>query len=95
MNSPYVLEVQRFDPYGHLSHPEWNGKYEHIGYMNKVFKTKNEAAEYYNTHNPHMRRLNAYSTWRSDWDSETHLRYIVRQYGGEYLKIEAFDKNLL
>jgi len=39
---PYILEVQKFNPDGHNIYPEFNGKSEHIGYMNKVFKTKKE-----------------------------------------------------
>ncbi len=89
----YILEVQRFDLDGHRSHPEWNGKCEHIGYINKLFKTKDDAVEYYDRYNPHMRSLNAHKTWRSDWDPKTHLLYVVRQYGGKYLKIDGFDKS--
>ncbi len=37
---PYILEVQKFNSDGHIMHPEWNGKCEHLGYMNKVFKTR-------------------------------------------------------
>lgn len=62
----YMLEVQRFHPCGHETHPEWNGKFEHVGYMNVVFKTKRAAAEYYDRHNPHMRPLNIQGTWKSD-----------------------------
>ena len=87
----YILEVQRFDCDGHIIHPEWTGKFEHIGYMNKLFRTKKEASEYYNQFNPHMRLLNAHKNWRSDWNSDTKLRYIVREYSGEYLKIEPFE----
>ena len=39
----YILEVQRIYIDGHILHPEWNGKSEHIGYMNKIFKTKQKA----------------------------------------------------
>jgi len=52
---PYILEVQRFFSYEHITHPEWNGKKEHVGYMNKIFKTKQEASDYYLHYNPHMR----------------------------------------
>ena len=31
---PYILEVQRFGS------PKYNGKFEHIGYMSKLFTTK-------------------------------------------------------
>ena len=43
----YILEVQQFDSNGHNIHPEWNGKCNHIGYMNKMFRTKREASDYY------------------------------------------------
>ena len=86
----YILEVQRFDHDGHIIHPEWNGKSEHIGYMNYIFKTKQEACDYYDIHNPHMRSLNAHKTWSSDWDPNTKLLYVVRTYNYEYLKIPPF-----
>jgi hypothetical protein len=89
---PYILEVQYFDVDGHLHHPEWNGKAEHIGYMNKLFTTKNKACYYYDNHNPHMRSLNAHNNWISDWDPNTRLRYVVRKSYGEYLKIPPFSE---
>jgi hypothetical protein len=87
----YILEVQRFDPYGHITNPGWNGKAEHIGYMDKDFWTKQEACDYYDKHNPHMRSLNANKTWCSDWDPANHLMYIVRKSFFEYRKIPPFD----
>jgi hypothetical protein len=87
----FILEVQRFNPNGHKDHPGWNGKSEHVGYMNKVFKTKEEAAEYYDNHNHHMRRLNAHGSWCSDWDPNTKLMYIVRERFYEYLTIPEFN----
>ena len=89
---PYILEVQRFYPDGHILHPEWNGKSEHIGYMNIIFKTKQQACKYYDIYNPHLRSLNAHNTWRSDWDPETYLEYVVREWGSEYLKIPPFKE---
>ncbi len=86
----YILEVQRFDSDGHITHPEWNGKFEHIGYMNILFRTKKEASDYYDNFNTHMRSLNAHNSWYSDWDPNTRLRYVVRNYSGEYLKISPF-----
>lgn len=88
---PYMLEVQKFNPNGHNEHPEWNGKSEHVGYMNKIFKTQQEACDYYNTNNQHMRSLNAHQNWRSDWDPETGLMYIVRERFYEYLKLPPFE----
>jgi len=55
------------------------GKYEHIGYMQSNFSTTLEACQYYDKHNPHMRKLNAFKTFKSDWDPETYLFYIVRE----------------
>jgi len=86
----YILEVQRMYIDGHILHPEWNGKSEHIGYMNKLFKTKQKACDYYDSFNPHLRSLNAHKNWCSDWDPATNLMYIVREYFYEYLKIPPF-----
>ena len=86
----YILEVQRMYIDGHILHPEWNGKSEHIGYMNKIFKTKQKACDYYDSFNPHLRSLNAHKNWCSDWDPTTDLMYIVREHFYEYLKIPPF-----
>ena len=83
----YILEVQKFYNNGHIIYPEYNGKFEHIGYINKLFRTKKEAGDYYDQFHPHMRRLNAHKTWRSDCAPNTNLRYVVREYSGEFLKI--------
>jgi len=86
----YILEVQRINIDGHILHPEWNGKSEHIGYMNKIFKTKQKACDYYDRFNPHLRSLNGHKNWCSDWDPTTNLMYIVREHFFEYLKIPPF-----
>jgi hypothetical protein len=88
----YILEVQKFNPTGHLSQSEWNGKSTHVGYMNIVFKTKNLACEYYDMYNPTLRPLNSHHTYRSDWNRDTHLMYVVREYGNEYLSIPPFEE---
>ncbi len=90
---PYILEVQKYNPDGHNAHPEWNGKSEHIGYLNKVFRTQHEACDYYDSFNPHMRPLNSHNNWRSDWDPNSNLMYIVRERFYEYLKISPFEDN--
>ena len=36
----YVLEVQKFYTDINDLNPEWRGKFEHQGYMNRLFKTK-------------------------------------------------------
>jgi len=86
----YILEVQQFDCMGHLTHPKWNGQSEHIGYMDKIFKTQQDASDYYDSFNPHMRSLCALNTWCSDWDPRNCRMYIVREYYHEYLKIPQF-----
>jgi hypothetical protein len=90
---PYILEVQKFNSDGHNTHPEWNGKSEHMGYVNKTFKTKKEASDYYDKFNPHMRSLNAHKNWRSDWDPNNCLMYIVRESLYEYKKLSPFEEN--
>ena len=77
----YVLEVQRF--------VKASG-YEHVGYLQRVFKNKNEACAYYDSFNLHMRSLNAHNTWRSDWDPSTRLRYVVRNFDCELLSVPQF-----
>jgi hypothetical protein len=82
-----MLEVQKYCNDNSLI----NGKFEHIGYMNKIFKTKKNACEYYDKFNPHMRSLDAHNNWISDWVPKTFLRYIIRIYSGECLNIDKFE----
>ena len=89
----FILEVQKINVVGHIDYPKWNGKCEHIGYINKVFNTKEDARDYYDKFNPHMRPLNAIENWCSDWDPRTCLMYIVRERFCEYLKIPPFEEN--
>ena len=76
----YCLEVVEFieEKDGDNGWLVQGGKFKHIGYMKKTFKTKKDAALYYDKHNPHMRSLNAHNTYISDWDPNTKLLYIVR-----------------
>ena len=87
---PFVLEVVRFI----RDRDEWMAKAskkEHVGYMRAHFRTKKDAASYYNRHNPHMRGLNAHNTWSSDWDPITSLMYIVREDHNLTMTIPPFD----
>ena len=84
----YVLEVVEFifereGRYGQLF-----GKFKHIGYMKAKFKTKKDAVSYYDRHNPHMRSLNAHNNYKSDWNPNTKLLYIVRE---DYLINDTID----
>jgi len=69
---PYILQVEKFV----------KGQRKYKGFVDKLFETKQEAAEYYNNLFPHMRPLNYNKTWRSDWDAETKLMFVVRRYYG-------------
>ena len=69
-----LMQVECAKPNG--SHCECS----HIGYMQKVFKQKSDAANYYDSHNKHMRPLNAHGTYQSDWDANTRLMCIVREH---------------
>lgn len=78
----FMLEIQKFEM----------KRFQHIGYMNALFNFRNEAADYYNKYNPLMRKLNAHKTWKSDWDPNTKLRYIVRKHDREVMAIDPFNK---
>lgn len=86
MEHLYVLEVQKFIP-----EPLEDKGFIHVGYMDKVFTSKLEAIEYYNTYNQKMRDINQFANLCSDWDPNTHLRYIVRRYYGEKHTITPFE----
>lgn len=93
---PYVLEVQYRIPDSTVSLDDikdiHHGKYLHIGYMRKIFKTKGDIIEYYDKHNMKlgMRSINAHGSMVSDWNPDTRLRYLVRAYHGECLQIAPF-----
>ena len=66
----YVLEAVSFGGSEDIT--------EHVGYMNIKFQSKKEAAYYYDKCNPHMLPLNAYMDYKSQFDPNTKLSYIVR-----------------
>jgi hypothetical protein len=76
----YVLEAQM---------PGMEG-YVHIGYHNKVFESKKEAARYYDSFHLHMPSLNSRQNWCSELNPATNLRHVVRRYEGEYLNLPSF-----
>ena len=82
----WVLEVGIFQP--RLPN---KGRF-HLGYMKKFFRTRKDACEYYDRCNPHMRPLNAHGTYRSDWDPQTHLFYVVRANHCFNARMEPFDE---
>ena len=75
----YVLEVCEFLHFDDVITKNMNSTINHVGYMKGKFKTKEDAASYYDRHNPHMRSLcGCGGAYRSDWDPKTRLLYIVR-----------------
>lgn len=72
----YTLEVLEFQPWE--DGIDYTSAYKHVGFMDARFRTKKDAASYYDRHNPHMRPLNAHNTWVSDWDPQTRRAYVVR-----------------
>lgn len=58
----------------------WNASYGtkllHVGYVDKIFDSKEEAIAYFNMHNSHLRPYTALSE-RSDWDPSTKLAYVA------------------
>lgn len=78
-----VLEVWRFERPERIKDAtdeqvDGRGFDRLVGIMNKYFRTQDDAATYYNLHNPHMRALNAHGTYVSDWDPVTRLFYVAR-----------------
>jgi len=92
MSKFYVLEVIRFitEKDGENGWLNKGSKLEHVGYMKVKFRTKKDACSYYKKCNPHMRELNAHGNYKSDWDPNTKLMYIVRKYYGIYMSIPPF-----
>lgn len=90
-NGGYMLEVLRYikDFDERLAK---SGCLEHVGYMTQKFATAKKAIEFYDQHNPHMRSINAHRTWCSDWDPDTMLQYIIREFHGEVGTISGFGE---
>ncbi len=95
MKKVYVLEVLRFiiEREGENGWLAKGGKIEHVGYMKAKFRTKKDACSYYDRHNRHMRSLNAYDNYRSDWDPNSYLMYAVREDCQIIDTINPFDLN--
>ena len=80
--SPYVLVCELYIRDTEVAQQK-NGRFEHVGYVSKIFKTKKAACREYDSNNSHMRSLNAHGTWCSDWDPNTLFRYRVEKYHGQ------------
>jgi len=86
----YVLEVLQFivEKEGVDGWMVQGSKIKHLGYMKGKFKTKKDAVSYYDRNNPHMRSLCGAGNYKSDWDPNTKLLYIVRD---DYLVSATID----
>ncbi len=85
----YCIEVQEY------THDKWKRdariqKFQHKGYMQCLFKSRRQAAAYYDFWNPHMRPINEHGTWCSARDIETQCRYIIRKFFRETQTIPPF-----
>ena len=78
----YMLEIQRYVQ---------SQGFEHVGYINALFRSKDSAAHCYNINNPQLRNLNRRVNWKSDWDPITRLRAVVRKYNGEIMTINTYN----
>ena len=87
MPSQYILELQQKI----YPHQQKNIEYVFLGYIDKVFTTLVETANYYNENHPHMPKLLPYRNQVSDWDPKTSMRCVLRKYEGyEYRRIPEF-----
>ena len=68
-NKKFVFEIVR----------QYNKNIIHVGYLNKVFKTKQDACDFYSNKFPHMRKMNTTISNKSEFDPETNLAYIIRE----------------
>ena len=79
----FTLRIARFIL--HRGYPgnvpyDQRDKYVQVGYLKIGFNTRQKAAEYYDYHNPNMRRLNMFKTWESDWDPDTLIQCWVEKH---------------
>jgi hypothetical protein len=92
----YVLELQQLYPDNPPIHPKtgfYMGKYEFVGYIDKVFTSMKDTAEYYNQCNPHMPKLSPNRNQVSAWDTNTYTRCVIRKYEGfERRRIPEFSR---
>ena len=88
----YILEEQVLDSNPGINKESETCKgFQHIGYVKKLFSSKEEAVFYYNRINPHMRSLNVNGNYTSDVDPELNIRSRVRVFQNEILDIPDYD----
>ena len=87
----YTLEVQKYTKEKWKKNPGIQ-KFKHKGYMQCLFRTRKQAAAYYDYWNPHLRPLNYHGTYCSQRDPDTDCRYVVRKFFRETQTIPPFDE---
>jgi hypothetical protein len=80
-NYLYFFEVQRLRS---------DNTFEHVGYMEKLFRTAEDAWLFFQKYNPNVK---IYKTNITDWNADTLFRYRLHNYHRERLTIEPFDGN--
>ena len=88
----YIIEVQRLCE---TCNPEDIGKYEHFGYINKVFTYQSKLRKYVKEHNPQLRwKGSRRSGYITSTNIETGYRYLTHIYRNEKLNLPEFNTNL-
>lgn len=87
----YVIAVHNFS----LSSPFLPARLRLIGYMNKIFSSKQDAAKYYNHYNPKMPSLDLNKSYRSDLHTKSRKIYVVRKFFGQELSLPPFENKKL
>ena len=90
-------ELRDIPEYKHLyffevQHRDKKGKYNHVGYMNRLFATEEDAAAYYAEYNPTLRPLNTNQNNTSSCNTKTNLRYKLHIYGSEDMTVPSWDR---
>jgi hypothetical protein len=79
----YVIEFQALE--------EEEG-FKHFGYMDKLFKTKESAAEWYESVcGSFMRSMGKDQDWCSDWGPNSKLRCVLRRFHMEHCNMTEED----
>ena len=88
-NKGYCIEVQIHTNDRWKKDPKIQ-KFRHLGYMQCLFRSKRQAAAYYDFWNPNLRPMNEHGTYCSARDPETRCRYVVRKFFRETQTVPPF-----
>jgi hypothetical protein len=87
----YIIEVQKICVNLDDKTETVIEEYEHIGYMNMIFKYGSDAKKYIKKHNPHLRmRGGRRPGFYSSTDLITKMRFVIRTYRNEKLNLPTF-----